>query len=581
MRMKKILTLVTLVLGIYCAQAQTHAGAFASNKLGEPVMSDLASPQILTKADASSFAGGSGTEADPYLIANKEHLRSLAAMASDNSGSWPKILEGVYFRQIADIVYADGEDMPRIGDGAWFAGTYDGNGYAIKNCNLKLNRVYEDEANHNVSTALFNNSKGATLKNIRMVGSKFDIEGKAVSISWSVAGLAGNFQDGQIINCTAEGTYSVRITGKDAWCDAVGLVAKIYNSTIDNCRSYGSFRSEVVSTGGVSVAEASGIAGIVDKATKIINCISYGKAESYGSGNADQLVAYAGGIASYVNGSSQILNCGSRGESLTTKVENNQEGGTSYAYTAGLVSGMLGKSLLSNGWSVVPTLNSQAVTGSCVDPTCCVSVGESTISNCYFMLEGEENEAAMKNQKFVDELNKNLPEGALAWQLRKDDYPALQPLHNVTLPLLTGATTTPGEGVTAIEYGERFRFTLTLDEEYNESKPVVTVGDKTLEPDTAMNYVTDMVTADMVIKITGIVKNSTTANENITTGSKVYAAGGVLYIQPKAPVQVGVFNMQGQLMESAMISGDTQIQLPQGIYVVRLGDQSYKVCISE
>lgn len=39
--------------------------------------------------------------------------------------------------------------------------------------------------------------------------------------------------------------------------------------------------------------------------------------------------------------------------------------------------------------------------------------------------------------------------------------------------------------------------------------------------------------------------------------------------------------MQGQLMESAMISGDTQIQLPQGIYVVRLGDQSYKVCISE
>lgn len=89
-------------------------------------------------------------------------------------------------------------------------GTYDGDGYAIKNCNLKFSRIYEDEANHSVSTALFNNSKGAILKNIRMVDTKIDIEGKAVSISWSVAGLAGNFWDGQIINCTTEGTYSVR-----------------------------------------------------------------------------------------------------------------------------------------------------------------------------------------------------------------------------------------------------------------------------------------------------------------------------------------------------------------------------------
>ena len=580
MRMKKILTLVTLVLGIYCAQAQTNAGAFASMKLGEPVMFDNAIPQITTKADASSFAGGSGTEADPYLIATKEHLSSLETLAKDASGNWPKILEGVYFKQIADIVYEDGEDMPRIGNGAWFAGRYDGDGYAIKNCNLKFSRIYEDEANHSVSTALFNNSKGAILKNIRMVDTKIDIEGKAVSISWSVAGLAGNFWDGQIINCTTEGTYSVRITGKNAWCDVVGLVAKAYNSTIDNCRSYGSFRSEVISTGGSSTAEASGIVGIVDNGTKVINCISYGKIESYGSGDADQLVAYAGGIASYANNSSKILNCGSRGESLTAKVENKQEGGTSYAYTAGIVPGLLAKSILSNSWSVVPALKSQAITGSYVDPTCCLSTGESTISNCYYSKD-EASEASMKSQEFVGELNKNLPEGALTWQLRKDDYPALQALHNVTLPLLTGATTTPSEGISKIEEGERFRFTLTLDEEYNESKPVVSVGDKTLEPDADMNYVTDRVTADMVIKITGIVKNTATANEKITIGSKVYVAGGVLYIQPEAPVKVSVFNMQGRLIKSAMISGDTQMQLPQGIYVVRLNDQSYKVSISE
>lgn len=131
--MKKILTLVTLVLGIYCAQAQTNVGAFASMKLGEPVMSDLASPQILTKADASSFAGGSGTEADPYLIANTEHLSNLAAMSSDKSGTFPQKLKGVYFKQVADIVFEKETPMILIGNGAWFAGTYDGDGYAIKN----------------------------------------------------------------------------------------------------------------------------------------------------------------------------------------------------------------------------------------------------------------------------------------------------------------------------------------------------------------------------------------------------------------------------------------------------------------
>nr|WP_165359818.1 T9SS type A sorting domain-containing protein [Parabacteroides goldsteinii] len=581
--MKKILTLVTLLLGIYCAQAQTNAGLPASKNLSDPVMffSD-AGPQVKTKADASSFAGGSGTAADPYLIATKEHLSSLETLAMDDSGDWPIILADVHFKQIADIVYEDGEDMPRIGKGAWFAGTYDGDGYAIKNYNVKLNRVYEDEGNHNVATALFNNSKRAILKNIRMVGTKINIEGKAVSIQWAVGGLAANFQEGQIVNCTTEGTYSVRITGKDALCSAGGLVAKAFDSTIDNCRSYGSICSEVVSTGGSSTAETSGIVGVMEDGTKVINCISYSKMESYGSGDADQLIAYVGGITSYARGSSQILNCGSRGELLIAKVENKQQGGTSYTYTAGLVPILLGKSILLNGWSVVPTLKGQAATGSYVYPVCCTAVEESTFENCYYLLENEESEAAMKSQKFVDKLNENLPEDALTWQFRKDDYPALQALHNVTLPLLTGATTTPGEGVSAIEEGERFRFSLALEEEYNQSKPIVTIGDKTLEPDDNMNYVTEPVTADMVVKIDGIVKNTETANEDINASiQKVYAADGILYIQPEATAQVNVFNMQGQLVKSTLVSSEAQIQLPQGLYIVRLNDQSYKVLISE
>lgn len=570
MRMKKILTLVTLVLGIYCAQAQTNAGAFASMKLGEPVMFDSAIPQITTKADASSFAGGSGTEADPYLIATKEHLSSLAAMASDKTGTAPQKLKGVYFKQIADIVFEKDSPMILIGNGAWFAGTYDGDGYAIKNYTLKYN------TQNAINMALFAYCAEATLKNIRMVGTKIDIDVKGTG---AIGGLASVFQDGQIINCTTEGSYSIQVGGTGSRSFIGGLVSYLTSSTIDNCRTYGNYHNEVaVERGSISYAAVAGIAAEMYE-SKVINCISNIEAENISTGNVNELIVRTAGITTYAS-KSQVLNSCSRGKSLVSVAENKQQEGTSYAYTAGLVTVLTNQSLLSNSWNVVLTLKSQATTKSYVDPTCCAAVNESTVGNCYYFND-EAGEASMKTQSFVDELNKGLPEGAKAWQLRKDDFPVLQSQYSVTLPLLIGATTTPGEGVSAIEEGERFRFTLTLDEEYNESKPVVTVGDKTLEPDADMNYVTDRVTADMVIKITGIVKNTATANEKITTGSKVYVTGGVLYIQPEAPVKVSVFNMQGRLIKSAMISGDTQMQLPQGIYVVRLNDQSYKVSISE
>lgn len=572
MRMKKILTLVTLVLGIYCAQAQTNAGAFASNKLGEPVMSDLDSPQILTKADASSFAGGSGTEADPYLIANTEHLSNLAAMSSDKSGTFPQKLKGVYFKQVADIVFEKETPMILIGNGAWFAGTYDGDGYAIKNYTLK----YNAQNVTNVYMALFLNCAEATLKNIRMVGTNIDINVEGTGYSMMAAGLVGNCQYGKIVNCTTEGTYNVQAGGKECGSFIGGLVAYLSNSTIDNCRTYGNYRNKLALKEGTNCyAEVAGIAVEMFN-SKVIDCISHGNLDNQVSGNAANLQVRTAGTAAYTE-NSQIMNVASVGESIISIADNKQKDGKTNVYTAGVVAVLNTKSTLSNAWSAITTLKSEGATTPIEPAYTSFVFGESKAEKCLYVMTEED----AKKEVFVEEINQLLPEGTTRWLYRKDDYPALQPLHNVTLPLLTGATTTPGEGVTAIEDGERFRFTLTLDEEYNESKPVVTVGDKTLEPDTAMNYVTDMVTADMVIKITGIVKNSTTANENITTGSKVYAAGGVLHIQPKAPVQVGVFNMQGQLMESAMISGDTQIQLPQGIYVVRLGDQSYKVCISE
>lgn len=573
--MKKIFTLAMAFLAVACGvNAQTNEGAFASMEIDKPVKSlDYVVSPVQTKADASSFAGGSGTEADPYLIATKEHLRNLGALSSDDSGTFPQKLKGVYFKQIADITFGEDDPMTFIGNGAWFTGTYDGDGYAIKNYTLK----YNTQKASNMYMALFVNCGGATLKNIRMVGTKIDIDVEGTDYLMMAAGLAANVQYGKIINCTTDGTYNLRTKGKVSGSVIGGLAAALSNSTVENCRTYGNYQNEtVLKDGELCYAEVAGlVAEMYD--SKVIDCIGHVKLDNQVSGNTTDLVVRTAGTAAFTQ-NSQIMNVASVGESIVSIADNKQEEGKTNVYTAGVVAVLNTKSILSNAWSAITTLKSENVTTPTEPAFTSFVFGESKAENCLYVLKEEDAKA----EEFVEELNKLLPEGTTRWQFRKDDYPALQALHNVTLPLLTGATTTPGEGVSAIEDGERFRFSLVLEEEYNQSKPVVTVGDKTLEPDANMNYVTEPVTADMVVKIDGIVKNTETANEEINaTAQKVYAADGILYIQPEATAQVNVFNMQGQLVKSALVSSEAQIQLPQGLYIVRLNDQSYKVRISE
>ena len=109
---------------------------------------------------ADGFAGGTGTEDDPYLIATAEQLAYLAKTTNDGSpyeSSVPtrKTYKDTYFRLIADIDLHGKEWHPigtyrniaEIGNGVGnyfargvniFAGHFDGGGYVISN--LTINR---------------------------------------------------------------------------------------------------------------------------------------------------------------------------------------------------------------------------------------------------------------------------------------------------------------------------------------------------------------------------------------------------------------------------------------------------------
>lgn len=76
--------------------------------------------------------------------------------------------------------------------------------------------------------------------------------------------------------------------------------------------------------------------------------------------------------------------------------------------------------------------------------------------------------------------------------------------YDVTLPVGTGYTLT---GLTKADHGKTYTFTLTLDADYNKSKPVVTVNGNTVTGDNG-TYTIENVTEDLTIVVTGVVENT-------------------------------------------------------------------------
>ncbi|MCD8269036.1 MAG: DUF6383 domain-containing protein [Parabacteroides sp.] len=161
--------------------------------------------------------------------------------------------------------------------------------------------------------------------------------------------------------------------------------------------------------------------------------------------------------------------------------------------------------------------------------------------------------------------------------------PAPTVFYTVFLPAIKGAVTDPVAGEYDVESWGSFRFYLTLDEEYNQSVPVVTTNrGETIEPRSSDGaYIIKYVRSDVEIFIDGIVKNpDPVANEAIEVNqSNVWTGEGCLYIKPATDNKVYIYTSEGKL-EAVRIFGAGEMQtvrLPAGIYLVRIGNERFKV----
>ena len=156
------------------------------------------------------FAGGNGTLANPYQVANASQF---AAIANSNA----------FFVQIADITFDESTDFPKIGS---FSGIYDAQGYKII-------------AQRNQSRPLFGTVRGTITRLIVEMGTNTVQDGGAI--------LCNELIGGTISYCNIKGN----VTGFTAG----GIVNTMNSGLVEYC----CFTGDVTANGGYGYGYAGGI----------------------------------------------------------------------------------------------------------------------------------------------------------------------------------------------------------------------------------------------------------------------------------------------------------------------------------
>lgn len=155
----------------------------------------------------------------------------------------------------------------------------------------------------------------------------------------------------------------------------------------------------------------------------------------------------------------------------------------------------------------------------------------------------------------------------------------------IVVPRVIGATMNPSPGAHAIEIGQPFSFTMTINDDYDRSNPVVLVNGVELQPtnilrSTTYQYTLRNIPGLQVIEVRGVQRNDdSTGNVTMTEGVKVYASYGTINVETADAANVAIFTITGQQKVQRMVNGVDSFQLPNGIYIVKVGNDVYKVIV--
>ena len=180
-----------------------------------------------------AWSGGSGTSSDPYLIGSKADWDFFIQKLSNYNqfvGNFLKLTADI---DIGDKITPAGRD---------FYGTFDGDGHTLKvNCSGTGQFI-----------ALFRGTYGATIKNLKVVGSIHNTATSSGNINHEnkfTAGLVGHCQAGTVIqNCVISVTITSDISGDGSHGGIVGWINNASSEAnrvrIENCLFNGKLLGE-------------------------------------------------------------------------------------------------------------------------------------------------------------------------------------------------------------------------------------------------------------------------------------------------------------------------------------------------
>ncbi|MHC4675528.1 MAG: GLUG motif-containing protein, partial [Planctomycetota bacterium] len=258
-----------------------------------------------------TFAGGSGTAGDPYLIGSESQLNSI--------GHNPRLMDR-HFRLISNLdlkglKYYMIADRPYV-----FSGTFDGADHTISNIVLK-------SALDMSSIGLVGSLKGngASIQNLILADANM-----VSTWGWGVGSLAGINENGTITNCHAVNAHVTGLLGVG------GLVGVNYwYGRIAGCSATGDVSEETFTS--ILGSAVGGLVGENSFWSEIDNC--YARCDVYGDD-------YVGGLV----GNNQVYSC------LTDCYA-----GGSVTGTADTIGGLIGKNQF--GTEVDYCYSSSVVTG--------------------------------------------------------------------------------------------------------------------------------------------------------------------------------------------------------------------------
>lgn len=246
---------------------------------------------------------GSGTKDDPYLIADAANLLWLQRQiprgdtvndqhADVLAGKYTAKFAGMYFLQTQDIDL-NGQEFMSIGyyfanakRTASFGGTYDGQGFAIRNGKITSQNTGHG-LNVNWGHGLFGMIHGATIKNIVLDNVQVEGHGVTGAIVGRAAATADDKEKGETLNviencvvnanCTVTANYPTSVdTAKlsadyDQASRAGGIVGMAYGTTVRYCVNHAAINvpGNWVMTGGV--------VGSAGYNTTVEYCVNTGK----------------------------------------------------------------------------------------------------------------------------------------------------------------------------------------------------------------------------------------------------------------------------------------------------------------